>query len=371
MKRIFISYRRQDSQHQADRLHAHLKQAVQDPDEQIFIDVDNIPLGVDFFVHLDSKVGQCDVLLALIGPGWLDARDPVANVRRLDDPADFVRIEIASALKRGVPVVPVLLDGTPPPHPKDLPEDLRPLVRRQAVEVRRMSFDADADRLVRGLRLDPVAKPAVPARKKTAPPVRWPTWAVSIAVAVAVVIAGVVLFGVIDALGPGEPSADGDEIDPSATPPAIAADEGLDYSLQPSYGDVSLTAGFPSDPHRMDLTSGGAVSVAYLNDQQCTGFASVAPSYRVKWSGTTAALRIFFVAAANVPDGDTTLLVNRPDKTWACNDDAEEGARDPLVVLQNPAAGQYDIWVGNYAEGGTTSGTLYVSEIDLTPASMR
>jgi len=60
------------------------------------------------------------VLLTLIGPDWLDARDPVTGTRRLDDPADFVCIEIAAALKRGVPVVPVLLDGTPPPHPTEV-----------------------------------------------------------------------------------------------------------------------------------------------------------------------------------------------------------------------------------------------------------
>lgn len=371
MKRIFISYRRQDSQHQADRLHAHLKQAVQDPDEQIFIDVDNIPLGVDFFVHLDSKVGQCDVLLALIGPGWLDARDPVANVRRLDDPADFVRIEIASALKRGVPVVPVLLDGTPPPHPKDLPEDLRPLVRRQAVEVRRMSFDADAERLVRGLRLDPVAKAAAPVRKSAAPPVRWPTWAVSVAVVLAVVVAGVVLLGVIDALGRREASegSSADETGAISTPPVIV--ERLDYNQQPSYGDVSLTAGFPSDPHTIDLTSGGPIDVAYLNEQQCAGFASIAPSYRVQWTGETAALRIFFVAADSAPDRDTTLLVNNPGGVWTCNDDAGEGSGDPLVVFENPAPGRYEIWVGNYNAGQTTSGTLYVTERDLAPGSIR
>jgi hypothetical protein len=89
--KIFISYRREDSQHQADRLHAALSKRI--PKRNIFIDVDNIPVGVDFVQHLDEQVGQCDVLLALIGPDWLEAKNPQTGKRRLDDPKDFVRIE--------------------------------------------------------------------------------------------------------------------------------------------------------------------------------------------------------------------------------------------------------------------------------------
>ena len=151
MTKVFISYRREDSQHQADRLHAALKSYVSDPARDIFIDVDNIPLGVDFAVHLESKVAQCDVLLALIGTDWLGVRDAKTGARRLDDPQDFVRVEIASALKRGVAVVPVLLDGAAFPAEQDLPDDLKPLARRNGVEVRRLTFDADVERLTRGL----------------------------------------------------------------------------------------------------------------------------------------------------------------------------------------------------------------------------
>lgn len=151
MAKIFISYRREDSQHQADRLHAALSRKM--PKKNIFIDVDNIPVGVDFVKHLDQQVGECDVLLALIGPDWLEAKNPQNGNRRLDDPKDFVRIEIASALKRGIPVAPVLLDGAAFPPEHRLPEDLRALTRRNGVEVRRLTFDADAERLIRGLNL--------------------------------------------------------------------------------------------------------------------------------------------------------------------------------------------------------------------------
>ena len=158
MPKIFISYRREDSQHQADRLHTALSRKI--PKRNIFIDVDNIPVGVNFVQHLDQQVAQCDVLLALIGPDWLEARNPETGARRLDDPKDFVRIEIASALKRGIPVAPILLDGAPFPPEHTLPDDLKALALRNGVEVRRLTFDADAERLIRGLDLTRAAAAA-------------------------------------------------------------------------------------------------------------------------------------------------------------------------------------------------------------------
>lgn len=166
MAKIFISYRREDSQHQADRLHAALSRKI--PKRNIFIDVDNIPVGVNFVQHLDQQVAQCDVLLALIGPDWLEAKNPQTGQRRLDDPKDFVRIEIASALKRGIPVAPILLDGAPFPPEHSLPDDLKPLTLRNGVEVRRLTFDADTERLVRGLDLTRVAAAAKPAPSRPA-----------------------------------------------------------------------------------------------------------------------------------------------------------------------------------------------------------
>jgi len=166
--KIFISYRREDSQHQADRLHAALSRKM--PKRNIFIDVDNIPVGVNFVQHLDQQVAQCEVLLALIGPDWLEAKNPETGKRRLDDPKDFVRIEIASALKRGIPVAPILLDGAPFPPEGSLPDELKALTLRNGVEVRRMTFDADAERLIRGLNLTraAVAAKPTPARPSSA-----------------------------------------------------------------------------------------------------------------------------------------------------------------------------------------------------------
>lgn len=170
MPKIFISYRREDSQWPVDRIHQALKPHVGDPKADIFVDVDNIPVGVDWVAYLDSKVAQCDVLLAVIGPDWLSVKNPKTGKRRLDDPKDFVRIEIASALKRGVAVAPVLLDGVELPEPEDVPEDIRPLLGRQGVEVTRMNFDADVQRLITGLGLGKhAASPTQSSSRRDAP----------------------------------------------------------------------------------------------------------------------------------------------------------------------------------------------------------
>lgn len=167
-KRIFISYRRSDSQWPADRLKQALAAHVADPARDIFMDVDNIPLGVNFVEYLDGQVKQCDVLLALMGQGWLNARRPGEETRRLDDPQDIVRTEIAIALRRGIPVVPVLLDDVEMPPVSMLPAELSELAQRNGVEVRRTSFDSDVARLIRGLGLVG-GDSGTPAPAKSAP----------------------------------------------------------------------------------------------------------------------------------------------------------------------------------------------------------
>ena len=102
---------------------------------------------------MEQQVGACEIVLALVGPGWIANTDPKTGERRLDNPKDFVRIEICAALSRGIPVVPVLLDGAPMPKMDQLPEDMRMLVRRQAEFVEYRTFDTDVDRLIRRLGL--------------------------------------------------------------------------------------------------------------------------------------------------------------------------------------------------------------------------
>jgi hypothetical protein len=172
--KVFISYRRADSRYQARMIHAAFCQAV--PRDHVFMDVDSIPLGANFRNTLKEWVDQCEILLALIGPGWTNATDPNTGERRLDDAGDFVRIEISEALARDIPVVPVLLDGTPMPDPNLLPPDLRGLIDRQAEFVEYRTFDVDVARLIRKLGLgrdsghDPAKeRPAVWPHDQTRP----------------------------------------------------------------------------------------------------------------------------------------------------------------------------------------------------------
>jgi TIR domain len=145
---VFISYRREDSGGFAGRIYDRLTSRL--GRENVFFDVDTIPPGRDFVDVLSERVGKCDALLAVIGKHWILSADS-ENRRRLDDPQDFVRIEIEAALSRNVPVIPVLVDGATMPHPNDLPDSLTKLIRRQAVEVSHARFESDAERLTEAL----------------------------------------------------------------------------------------------------------------------------------------------------------------------------------------------------------------------------
>ena len=118
---------------------------------KLFMDVDNIPVGRDFEEYLKSQVAACDAMLAVIGPNWLAAKDDTGK-RRLDNPDDFIVIEIGTALTRNIPVVPVLVDGARMPKASELPDSLKLLARRQAIQVRHTNFRSDAEALVKRLR---------------------------------------------------------------------------------------------------------------------------------------------------------------------------------------------------------------------------
>ena len=148
MTKIFISYRRTDSAPYAGRLHDHLEREFGADD--IFMDINAIPLGVDFRKHIGDAVGQCVVFIALIGRDWVGAADAQGN-RRLDMAGDFVRTEIAAALQRDIPIIPVWLDGVALPDEGKLPADIRDLVFRNGVPIRHETFRSDVERLIRGI----------------------------------------------------------------------------------------------------------------------------------------------------------------------------------------------------------------------------
>ena len=130
--KIFISYRRQDSEDAAGRLKEKLSERF--GEERVFFDVDSIPVGVDFRRYLEDAVSQCDVFLALIGRDWLTAENERGE-RRIDDPADFVRIEIESAFAQGITVIPVLVRRAVMPQSSDLPEGLKELAFRNGAVI--------------------------------------------------------------------------------------------------------------------------------------------------------------------------------------------------------------------------------------------
>lgn len=150
MRGVFISYRRQDSQSAAGRLADHLKDHL--GSVPIFRDVETIEPGVDFVDAIDHALKSCSVLLAVIGPRWLTITD-VTGRRRIDDPHDYNRLEVAAALKRSdVRVIPVLVEGTQMLATDDLPDDLKSLSRRNAIELSDKRWDYDVSQLVETLR---------------------------------------------------------------------------------------------------------------------------------------------------------------------------------------------------------------------------
>src|SRR5271170_6453501 len=149
MPRIFVSYRREDSEGEAGRLFDDLVSHF--GEDSVFLDVAAIEVGRDFRKAIDESVATCGVLLAIIGKDWIDAKDEGGH-RRLDDPSDFVRLETASALKRDIPVIPVLVHGAKMPRPEQLPEDLKELAYRNGVELTHARWRSDLDLLIKALR---------------------------------------------------------------------------------------------------------------------------------------------------------------------------------------------------------------------------
>jgi hypothetical protein len=158
LSNIFISYRREENKYQARMIF----DAFQNAKVNVFYDADSIPLGRDFRETIMAQVQKCDVLLALVGRNWAQCLDPKTKLPRLENADDFVRIEIGTALNRGVPVVPVLLDDAPLPETAQLPSDLRNLFDRQAEFISFRTFDDDVRRLI--------TKLAIKGRQEQEPP---------------------------------------------------------------------------------------------------------------------------------------------------------------------------------------------------------
>jgi hypothetical protein len=145
--RIFVNYRRGDTAYAAGWLYDRLAERF---GGQVFKDVDSIEPGEDFVEKITHAVASCDVLLALIGDRWLTITD-ADGTRRLDNPDDFVRLEIEAGLTRDVRVIPILVAGTSMPDASDVPTSLAKLVRHQALVLSPSHFNADLSPLLRAL----------------------------------------------------------------------------------------------------------------------------------------------------------------------------------------------------------------------------
>jgi hypothetical protein len=168
MSGIFISYRREDSSYIAGRLHDRL--AAHFGAHRIFRDVDTMRPGVDFVQRIDEAVGSCDAFVAVIGDEWLSAVDAKGR-RRLSNPKDWVRLEIAAALARDILVVPVLVENAKMPSESELPPALRKLARHNAMDLSDQRWDYEVDQLVRVLgEVVPPERPKPPPPPSPSPP---------------------------------------------------------------------------------------------------------------------------------------------------------------------------------------------------------
>jgi len=153
--RLFISYRRGETSGQARALHDRLAQHF--GAERVYMDVDSIALGADFVQNIEQALDSSPAVLVLIGHDWMQA---AGDEHPFDNPNDFIRLEVGTALRLGVRTIPILIERTPMPAPEDLPEELRPLTRRHALELENGRWEYDVSRLVKAL--EPLLGPTAP-----------------------------------------------------------------------------------------------------------------------------------------------------------------------------------------------------------------
>lgn len=210
MAGIFISYRREDSEDSTRTIYESLRP--QFGKDRVFLDVEAIKPGSDFRDAMEEHLADCGVCLVVIGPTWLNIKpdnDPSAP-RRLDNPGDFVRLEVATALKKGktLPVIPVLVRGASAPTADQLPDDLQQLAFRNAVSLNHSDWETNVNKLIDVMRPhvgDPLpaaaASSTVPAPLSSAPPAlsqpsssSGPNKALIIGIAAAIVVVAAILY---------------------------------------------------------------------------------------------------------------------------------------------------------------------------------
>jgi hypothetical protein len=158
LRRVFLCYRRQDTQGHTGRLRDRLVTIY--GKDAVFMDVDDVPYGVDFVHYIEGTLSRCAVMVVLIGPAWLTSADRKGR-RRLDRQDDLVRGEIAAALRGRIPVIPVLVEDASIPDAEDLPDDIRALTRRTTIELTHRRWDFDVQQVMKAIEkfMDPGRQP--------------------------------------------------------------------------------------------------------------------------------------------------------------------------------------------------------------------
>lgn len=248
MSRVFVSYRRDDTQGEAGHLLADLRRRF--GDERVFMDIAGIGPGEEFGQAIERAIAGCSVILVLIGRTWIEARDAQGQ-RRLNDPNDWVRLEVQAALQGQRLVIPVLVQGAAMPAEHDLPESMRPLARRNAHEMSARRWDFDFDSLAQTLETA-LGMPAPDAAGAPAPAAKSGTdsrqparllWPVAAIVTVALALGVYFVQGRSEGTPDTQSTSSSGAAEPpsSSTPPKVIT---KGFLAGPSTGDFEKTSQF-------------------------------------------------------------------------------------------------------------------------------
>jgi hypothetical protein len=253
MPRVFISYRRSDCPGHAGRVRDRFRREF--GAEHVFMDLDSIPSGTRYADRLQEAIASSDVVVALMGPGWA-GNTTTDGGRRIDQPGDWVRVEIATALQSNKRVIPVGLAGGTLPPPQELPDDLRALVDYQELEIDERHFDYDMERLIEDIR-----GPAGRRRRRLL--------GAGLAATIAVIVLAVVLLLGSSGNGPSPPSASdcggGISVDPNTTTCPFARAVRAEYEKRGGGENVTLSVRSPTTHQVYSMTC------RHAGTTHCTG----------------------------------------------------------------------------------------------------
>lgn len=250
LKNVFICYRRDDADGYAGRIYDRLNSRFPG---RVFMDVTGIGPGADFTRVIQDRVGACHALIAVIGQEWLMKADEKSR-RRLFRDDDYVRREIATALARNIPVIPVLVRGATMPSPESLPPDLAQLSFRNAIEITDPDFDHDVGRLIQGLEY------AFGEHRPTPPPPARAGRNNCLMVAIGLVIGGIAIFAVLTVFGILLAGSEGNNPQPA---PVVSPDVSPQPTAEPDLVDFQPVGSWlyqigDSPPRRIDIHNNNA-----------------------------------------------------------------------------------------------------------------